>query len=220
MILLIDNYDSFAYNLARYLTRLGTTVQVVRNDAVTVDQVVALRPQAIVLSPGPCAPPQAGVSLEVVRRCWQTTPLLGVCLGHQVIVEALGGKIVRAPTPMHGRTSDVWHDGHGVFVGIPSPFTVCRYHSLLAAADACPDALHVCGKTSDGLIMAVRHRTRPIVGLQFHPESILTQFGYPLLANFLGLAGIEVPAPTPSLTEELATKPRTEVHWPRAPVTF
>jgi anthranilate synthase component 2 len=220
MILLIDNFDSFAHNLARYLARLGAEVQVVRNNAITADQVFQMRPQAVVLSPGPCAPPQAGCSLEVVRRCWDSVPLLGVCLGHQVIVAALGGKIVRAPVPIHGRTSEVWHTGQGVFEGVPSPFTVCRYHSLLAAKKELPDALEVCGTTDDGLIMAVQHREYPVVGLQFHPESVLTQHGYELLANFLRLAGVSVPEPLPNLSDELRVVPRPEVTWPRAPVTF
>jgi anthranilate synthase component 2 len=220
MILLIDNFDSFAHNLARYLTRLGATVEVVRNDAVNAEQVLAMRPQAVVLSPGPCAPPQAGCSLEVVRQCWNAIPVLGVCLGHQVIVEALGGRIVRAPVPIHGRTSLVWHEGHGVFAGLPSPFTVCRYHSLIAAKESLPDALEICGSTDDGLVMAVQHREFPVVGVQFHPESVLTEHGYELLANFLRLAGIAVPAQLPSLSDELLVRPRPEVVWPRAPVTF
>lgn len=220
MILLIDNFDSFAHNLARYLTRLGATVEVVRNNAISAEHVLAMRPQAVVLSPGPCAPPQAGCSLEVVRRCWNLIPLLGVCLGHQVIVEALGGRIIRAPIPIHGRTSSVWHDGQGVFAGVPSPFTVCRYHSLMAAKESLPDALEICGTTDDGLVMAVRHRRFPVVGLQFHPESVLTQHGYELLANFLRLAGASVPAQLPTLSDELRVHPRPDVVWPRAPVTF
>lgn len=220
MILLIDNYDSFAHNLARYLTRLGAVVEVTRNDAITAEQVLALRPQAIVLSPGPCAPLQAGCSLEVVRRCWNVIPVLGVCLGHQVIVEALGGHIVRAPVPIHGRTSSVWHNGRGIFTGLPSPFTVCRYHSLMAAKESLPDSLEICGTTDDGLVMAVRHRAFPVVGVQFHPESVLTQHGYELLANFLRLAGVPVPAHLPSLSDELRVHSRPEAAWPRAPVTF
>ncbi|MHB8972012.1 MAG: anthranilate synthase component II [Pirellulaceae bacterium] len=220
MILLIDNFDSFAHNLARYLVRLGTQVHVVRNDEATVEQVRRWRPRAIVLSPGPCTPHEAGCSLDVVRACWNEFPMLGVCLGHQTIVAALGGTIVRSPHPMHGRTSDIVHDGAGVFAGVPSPFTACRYHSLIADRRTLPAELAVCGTTRDGLIMAVRHRQRPIVGLQFHPESILTQHGYRLLANFLQLAGLPLPAKLPGLDEELCVAARPIATLPRIPVTF
>jgi anthranilate synthase component II len=220
MILLIDNFDSFAHNLARYFVRLGEPVHVVRNDAATVDQIRSWRPRAIVLSPGPCTPNEAGCSLDVVRACWDDYPILGVCLGHQTIVAALGGTIVRSPYPMHGRTSDIVHDGAGVFLGIPSPFTACRYHSLIADRATLPAALTVCGTTREGLIMAVRHRERPIVGLQFHPESILTQHGYQMLANFLRLARCPWPEPLPGIEDELCVETRPVPKLPQTPVTF
>ncbi len=220
MILLIDNYDSFAHNLARYLVRLGMDVEVRRNDALTVAQIHRWQPAAIVLSPGPCTPHEAGCSLDVVRACWADYPLLGVCLGHQAIVAAFGGTICRAPQPMHGRTSAVWHDRRGVFQGVPSPFTACRYHSLMAAHRRLRAALAVCGMTADRVIMAVRHRRYPVVGLQFHPESILTQHGYRILANFLQMARLEVPARLPDLDDERHTVPQVHDALPLAPVTF
>jgi len=220
MILLIDNYDSFAHNLARYVTRLAGQVRVERNDAVTVARIGQWRPRAIVLSPGPRTPRDAGHCLEVVRACWRHYPMLGVCLGHQTIVAALGGSICRSAHPMHGRTSDVWHDGRGIFADIPSPFTACRYHSLIAAPESMPHELEVCATAGDGTIMAVRHRQAPVVGVQFHPESILTEHGYRLLANFLQLAGVEISERLPSLAEERYTRAQPRADLPQAPVTF
>jgi len=202
MILLIDNYDSFVFNLARYFQRLGQVTRVVRNTAIDVDGVRTLRPDAVVLSPGPCTPREAGCSLEVVRQLADEVPMLGVCLGHQVIAEAFGGRIVRAQEPVHGRTSPIHHDGRGLFAWLSDPIVGCRYHSLVVDQASLPESLEVAAWTADGTVMAIRHRQRPIVGLQFHPESILTDCGYPLLAAFLRLAGLTVPSPLPKLDSE------------------
>ncbi len=219
MLLLIDNYDSFAHNLARYLTRLGAEVRVVRNDTVRVADVLSLKPAAVVLSPGPCTPNEAGCSLEIVRRCGDRLPILGVCLGHQAIVAAYGGRIVRTE-PMHGRTSVIEHDGQGIFLGVPNPFSGCRYHSLVAERSSLPEQLEVSAETKEGLIMAVRHRERPIVGLQFHPEAILTEHGYALLANFLKMAGVELTGVELCLADELRCPERVAAELPKSPVTF
>ncbi|HUT92978.1 MAG TPA: aminodeoxychorismate/anthranilate synthase component II [Thermoguttaceae bacterium] len=210
MILLIDNYDSFVYNLARYLERLGQETLVARNTAIDVAGVRALGPEAIVLSPGPCTPRQAGCSLAVVRELHPEVPILGVCLGHQAIAEALGGRIVRAAEPVHGRTSEIRHDGRGVFGGLASPIVGCRYHSLVVEERSLPECLEVSARTDDGTVMALRHRRLPTVGLQFHPESILTETGYRLLAGFLRLAGLRMPASLPSIDSEL----RQPMHGP------
>jgi anthranilate synthase/aminodeoxychorismate synthase-like glutamine amidotransferase len=194
MILLIDNYDSFVFNLARYFQRLGQSTHVVRNDAIDVAAIRALQPQAIVLSPGPCAPQQAGCSLDVVRRLHTEVPMLGVCLGHQAIAAALGGEVVRGAEPVHGSSSEVYHDGRGIFQGLPSPMNACRYHSLVVREASLPASLEVSARTIDGVVMALRHRVLPVVGVQFHPESILTEYGYELLTGFLRLAGLAVPA--------------------------
>ncbi len=186
MILLIDNYDSFTWNLAQYFGELGAPPLVRRNDEITVDEVSAMRPERIVISPGPGRPESAGISIEVIRRFGATTPLLGVCLGHQGIGMAFGGAVVRAPQLMHGKTSSVMHDGRGVFRGVSQPFTAGRYHSLVIA-DPPPSDLEVSAHTDDGTIMGVRHRTFPIHGVQFHPESVLTGEGHQLLKNFLEL---------------------------------
>ena len=186
MILLIDNYDSFTWNLAQYLGELGAPPLVRRNDEITLDEVSAMRPERIVISPGPGRPESAGISIEVIRRFGATTPLLGVCLGHQGIGMAFGGAVVRAPQLMHGKTSSVMHDGRGVFRGVSQPFTAGRYHSLVIA-DPPPSDLEVSAHTDDGTIMGVRHRTFPIHGVQFHPESVLTGEGHQLLKNFLEL---------------------------------
>ena len=203
MILLIDNYDSFVYNLARYFECLGQVTYVVRNTAIDVAGVRALEPEAVVISPGPCTPSQAGCSLEVVRRLHGELPILGVCLGHQAIAEALGGRVVRAPEPIHGRTSSIRHDGRGVFAGLPKRIVACRYHSLVVDETTLPACLEVSARTDDGTVMALRHRTLPVVGLQFHPESILTDVGYRLLASFLRLAGLSVAAGVPAFDSEL-----------------
>jgi anthranilate synthase/aminodeoxychorismate synthase-like glutamine amidotransferase len=202
MILLIDNYDSFVYNLARYLERLGREPVVVRNTDIDVAKIRELAPEAIVLSPGPCTPRQAGCSLDVVRQLHQDVPLLGICLGHQVIAEALGGRIVPAPEPIHGRTSPIHHDGQGIFTGLPNPITVCRYHSLVVDESTLPQGLQISARTNDGTIMGLRHRELPVVGLQFHPESILTERGYDLLSAFLRQAGLPVREPLPTQASE------------------
>ena len=200
MILLIDNYDSFVYNLARYFERLGHTTRVVRNTAIDVEGVQSLAPAAMVLSPGPCTPERAGCSLELVRQLHTRLPLLGICLGHQTIAAALGGRVVRAKEPVHGRTSLVHHNGRGLFAGLPNPLVGCRYHSLAVDEAALPDSLEVTARTDDGTVMAIGHRTLPVFGLQFHPESILTDCGYPLLAAFLRLAGLSTPNERVSVT--------------------
>jgi anthranilate synthase component 2 len=185
MLLMIDNYDSFTYNLVQYLGELGEDVHTVRNDAITLDEIERLAPARIVISPGPCAPAQAGVSVPLLKHFAGRVPILGVCLGHQAIGEAFGGRIVRAREIMHGKTSPITHDGRGVFRGLPSPYTVIRYHSLAIERASLPDCLEITAETDDGEIMGVRHRHHPIEGVQFHPESILTEHGHELLRNFL-----------------------------------
>lgn len=187
MFLLIDNYDSFTYNLWHFLGELGAEVTVMRNDSLTVDEALAMKPQGFVISPGPSDPDHAGICLELVRRS-AGVPVLGVCLGHQAIGQALGGKIVRAPEPMHGKLSAIRHDGSGVFNGLPNPFPATRYHSLIVERPSLPPVLRVTAWTEDGLIMGVAHRERPIHGVQFHPESIASVAGHQLLKNFLALA--------------------------------
>ncbi len=190
MLLVIDNYDSFTYNLVQYLGELGAELRVVRNDAATVEDLAALRPERIVISPGPGRPEQAGVTMEVIRRLGASTPILGVCLGHQAIGAVFGGSVVRAPAPMHGKTSTIEHDGRGVFAGITGQFVASRYHSLVVSDEGLPPVLEVCARTrEDNAIMAVRHRELPIHGVQFHPESILTGEGRTMLRNFLEMAG-------------------------------
>jgi anthranilate synthase component 2 len=190
MILLIDNYDSFTYNLAQYLGELGAEVRVVRNDHLRVEEIERLAPAAIVISPGPCTPNEAGVSLEVIRACAGKLPLLGVCLGHQAIGQVYGGKVVRAPTIMHGKLSTIETTGKGVFAGIPKRFEVTRYHSLTIEPSSAPAALEITAKTADGIIMGLQHRTHPVHGVQFHPESIASEHGHDILANFLRIAGL------------------------------
>jgi anthranilate synthase component 2 len=185
MLLVIDNYDSFTYNLVQYLGELGARLHVVRNDALDVDGIARLAPERIVISPGPGHPDQAGVSLEVIRRFGPTTPILGVCLGHQAIGRAFGATVARARIQMHGKTSEVRHDGRGVFAGLSNPFVATRYHSLVVLADTVPPDLEVAARAEDGEVMGLRHRRHPIEGVQFHPESILTVEGKRLLANFL-----------------------------------
>ena len=185
MLLMIDNYDSFTYNLVQYLGELGADVRVYRNDAITLDEVAALAPAQIVVSPGPCTPNEAGVSVSLIRRFAGAIPILGVCLGHQAIGQAVGGRIVRAQRVMHGKLSPVTHDGRGVFAGLPTPFAVTRYHSLAIERESLPDELEVTATADDGEIMGVRHRRVAVEGVQFHPEAILTEHGKRLLANFL-----------------------------------
>ena len=191
MLLVIDNYDSFTYNLVQYLGELGADVVVRRNDAVTVDEVGALRPSAIVVSPGPCAPSQAGITVPVIRQWGSSIPTLGVCLGHQAIGEAYGGRVVRARHVMHGKDSMVRHDGTGLFDGLPTPLSVMRYHSLIVERESFPSELEVLAVSTEDPteIHALRHRTHPVWGVQFHPESILTTGGKTILRNFLSLAG-------------------------------
>ena len=193
MILLIDNYDSFTWNLVHYLGELGAKVEVRRNDALSVNEALALRPEAIVLSPGPCDPDRAGICLDLVRAAAKARlPLLGVCLGHQTIGQAFGGRVVRAGAIMHGKVDEITHDGSGLFAGLPSPFHATRYHSLTVAPDDLPASLSVTARVADGTIMGLSHRDLPIHGVQFHPESIASEHGHAMLGNFLDL--IPVPA--------------------------
>jgi anthranilate synthase component 2 len=185
MLLMIDNYDSFTYNLVQYFGELGADVRVFRNDAITLDEIAALAPERIVVSPGPCTPLEAGVSVPLIRRFAGEIPILGVCLGHQSIGQAFGGKIVRAQQVMHGKMSAITHDSRGVFEGLPTPFTATRYHSLAIDRASCPAELEVTATSEDGEIMGVRHRTLAVEGVQFHPEALLTDHGKALLANFL-----------------------------------
>lgn len=186
MLLLIDNYDSFTYNLVHYLGELGADVRVWRNDALSVEEAMDLRPDGIVLSPGPCDPDKAGICLPLIDAAARArVPLLGVCLGHQAIGQAFGGKVVRAPVPMHGKVDSMRHTGKGVLAGLPSPFRATRYHSLIVERASLPSCLEVVGETADGLIMALQHRELPIHGVQFHPESIESEHGHKLLDNFL-----------------------------------
>jgi anthranilate synthase component 2 len=186
MLLMIDNYDSFTYNLVQYFGELGEEVKVYRNDEKTVEEIAALRPTRIVISPGPCTPNEAGVTLALIARMAGKVPLLGVCLGHQAIGQAFGGKVVRAKTVMHGKTSRIHHDGRGVFAAIPDKFVATRYHSLVVERASLPDCLEVSAESEDGEIMGLRHRTLAVEGVQFHPEALLTEHGHKLLENFLG----------------------------------
>jgi len=192
VILVVDNYDSFTYNLVQYLGELGARVAVVRNDAVTTAEVAAMAPEAIVLSPGPGTPDRAGITLELVRRLGPRVPILGVCLGHQAIAVAYGGRVVPAPSLVHGKASPVCHRGDPLFAGLPSPFAAGRYHSLVVERETLPPELEVIAETPDGVVMGIRHRRHPVVGVQFHPESILTEGGRRILANFLGRRAAEV----------------------------
>ncbi len=232
MILLIDNYDSFVFNLARYVTELGVESEVVRNDAISVAHAIEMKPQAIILSPGPCTPAEAGICVDLAREVSGTIPLLGVCLGHQAIAAAFGADIVRAPEPVHGRTSLVTHDGRSLFQGLPNPLRVTRYHSLVADEKSLPDELEVTSRTADGLVMAFEHRQHSTYGVQFHPESILTQTGHALVRNFLLLSGIEaldvpagdslgaggigagvVPDPDSEIDQPWDHNPDNPLHW-------
>lgn len=189
-VLVVDNYDSFVFNLVRYLNELGAATHVVRNDRLDISTVVAQPPSAIVLSPGPCTPAEAGVCEQLVRDFGEAIPILGVCLGHQAIITALRGTLERAPEPVHGRTSMVTHDESALWENVPNPLRVTRYHSLIAEASQLPDELQCAATTDDGIVMAVKHREWPCWGVQFHPESVLTQSGHQILANFLKLAGV------------------------------
>jgi anthranilate synthase component II len=187
-VLVVDNYDSFTWNLVHLIGPLVQSIEVVRNDETTTDAILALAPDAIVLSPGPCTPTDAGICLDLVRRAGERVPMLGVCLGHQTIGQAFGGEVVRAPEPMHGKVSEIRHEGRAVFRGINGPFPATRYHSLVVARDTCPAELAVTAETADGIIMGLSHRSLPVHGVQFHPESILSEHGDMIVRNFLNLA--------------------------------
>ena len=192
MLLVLDNYDSFTYNLVQFLSVLTDDIEVHRNDAVSVEDVAARQPDAIVISPGPCTPAEAGISVELVRRLGPRIPTLGVCLGHQSVGVAFGGRVVRAPALMHGKTSPIQHDGRAIFEGLPNPFEATRYHSLIVDRATLPKEFQITAETAEGLIMGMQHTVHPVYGVQFHPESILTPVGPDLLRNFLRVAQIEV----------------------------
>ena|SRR5215472_5081727 len=187
MILLLDNYDSFTYNLAQYLGELGCTLEVHRNDRISVEEIVRRKPERIVISPGPCTPQQAGISIELIQKLSAKFPIFGVCLGHQAVGAAFGAKIVRAPKLFHGKTSEIEHDGKGIFRAVPNPLTATRYHSLIVERKSLPRELEITAETKDGIIMGMRHRKFKVEGVQFHPESVLTESGKQILKNFLAL---------------------------------
>jgi anthranilate synthase component II len=191
MILVIDNYDSFTYNLVHYLNELGAETQVYRNDALSAEAALALRPEAVLLSPGPCTPNEAGICLALIAEAPADLPILGVCLGHQSIGQAYGGEVIRAKALMHGKTSPIHHTSKGIFAGLPNPFTATRYHSLSVRRETMPKVLEITAWTDDGEVMGFQHVSRPVFGVQFHPESIATEGGHALLANFLDLAGVK-----------------------------
>ncbi len=185
MVLIIDNFDSFTYNLVQYLGELGADLKVFRNNAITIQEIEKMKPERIVISPGPCTPKEAGISVELIRHFASRIPILGVCLGHQAIGEAFGGKVIRAPYLMHGKTSEIHHDGKGIFEGIENPFIATRYHSLIVERETLPDCLSITASTKDNIIMGLKHKEFQVTGVQFHPESILTKPGKKLLNNFL-----------------------------------
>ncbi|RAK52956.1 anthranilate synthase component II [Phenylobacterium deserti] len=193
MILVIDNYDSFTYNLVHYLNELGAETRVVRNDAISIDEALQLKPEGVLLSPGPCTPNEAGICLPLLQNAPEALPIMGVCLGHQAIGQAFGGEVIRARAVMHGKTSQIHHNNKGVFKDLKNPFTATRYHSLVVENEQLPEHLEITAWTEDGIIMGVQHKTRPIQGVQFHPESIATECGHELLANFLDMAGVRRP---------------------------
>jgi anthranilate synthase component 2 len=194
MFILIDNYDSFTYNLFHYLGELGARLEVHRNDKITVDQVMAKHPRGIILSPGPCDPDKAGICLDLIAAAAGKVPIFGVCLGHQAIGQSFGGKVIRAPKPMHGKVSKVHHDGKGIFRDVPNDFTATRYHSLTVDPEGFPDALEITARSDDGVIMGLVHKKQKIYGVQFHPESIASEHGHKILANFLQECGSNIPA--------------------------
>ncbi|MFN3134954.1 MAG: anthranilate synthase component II [Candidatus Kryptonium sp.] len=185
MILVIDNYDSFTYNLVQYLGELGVEMEVARNDAITIDEIKQMKPDAIVISPGPCTPYEAGISIDVIKQFHKSVPILGVCLGHQAIGVAFGGKVIKAPTVMHGKVSEIYHNNSSIFSGLPNPFKATRYHSLIVDKNTLPESLEVTAWTKDGIIMGLKHKEFPTFGVQFHPESIMTEFGKEILKNFI-----------------------------------
>ena len=215
MLLLIDNYDSFVHNLARYFNELGCETRVVRNDEVAASDVMRYEPQAIVISPGPCTPDEAGITVDIVKQFSGKIPILGVCLGHQAIAAAFGADIIQARKPVHGRTSLVHHDENGIFVGLPSPFRATRYHSLIVDEQTLSDDLAIVARTADGTPMAIAHRSHLTIGVQFHPESILTDHGHHLLSSFLKLAGIDAPKAVPEF--EWQPDSPDESQWPVVP---
>ncbi|MBN1851752.1 MAG: aminodeoxychorismate/anthranilate synthase component II [Pirellulales bacterium] len=219
MLVIIDNYDSFVYNLARYFQRLGQETRVVRNDSIGPDAIRRIHPDALILSPGPCTPNEAGASLDIVRELSSQIPMFGVCLGHQTIAAAFGGSVVRASQPCHGRVSEITHTGRGLFQGLPNPITACRYHSLVVDRHL-PNILEVTAWSDDVPVMAIEHQEYPVYGVQFHPESILSDAGFAILANFLRLAGCNVPNKHRLPQGELAVRPSMSVSLPNMPVTF
>ena len=206
MLTLIDNYDSFTFNLLQFIGDLGVDCNVVRNDKTTPAEIFAQKPEAVIISPGPCDPDRAGICLELIRNAPANLPIFGVCLGHQCIGQAFGGEIIRAPNIMHGKLSDISHIRAHVFKDLPAPLTVTRYHSLTVAPESVPDCLEVTAQTSDGVIMGLRHMQRPVYGVQFHPESIASQAGHKILANFLKIAGINPKAAPPASTLNLSSQ--------------
>lgn len=188
MFLLIDNYDSFTFNLAHYFGELGTEIHIIRNDDLSVQEVQLMKPNGIIISPGPCGPDQAGICLSLIQTMKETTPILGVCLGHQAIAQAFGGNIIRAPYPVHGKMSPIYHQKEGIFADLPSPFSATRYHSLMIDPKTLPSCLTITATTHDQVIMGISHRSFPLFGVQFHPESIVSEYGHHLLANFLRIA--------------------------------
>jgi anthranilate synthase/aminodeoxychorismate synthase-like glutamine amidotransferase len=220
MLLLIDNYDSFVHNLARYIEELGQETLVVRNDALSVDQIRRLAPSAIVISPGPCTPNEAGISVPLIRELGGDVPILGVCLGHQALAQALGGRVVRSAEPVHGKTTRVRHRGTRLFAGLPNPLTATRYHSLIVEETSLPHELQITARTPEGLPMALEHRSLPLFGVQFHPESILTEGGHRLLANFLTEAGLSIgPIPAGDLAAVRNVRPDpADVWWAAEPL--
>ena len=220
MILFVDNYDSFVYNLARYFCRLNVDTRVVRNDELSVDDVRQWDVEAIVLSPGPCGPEESGVCVDLVREFYQTLPVFGVCLGHQVIATAFGGSVVKASEPVHGRTSDITHDQTGLFDGLCSPLPVCRYHSLVVDETTLPECLNVDARLDDGTLMGIHHNKYPVYGVQFHPESVLTDSGYDVLRNFLDIVGLTVDESGPTIDQERTREVPVELELPDRPITF
>ncbi len=209
MLTLIDNYDSFTFNLVQFFGDLGADCHVIRNDQSPIDEILAVKPSALIISPGPCTPDKAGICLDLIRQAPATLPVFGVCLGHQCIGQAFGGEITRANTIMHGKLSDVHHTGNGLFATLPQPLTATRYHSLVIRPDTLPDCLEVIAHCDDGTVMAVRHKTRPVYGVQFHPESIASQKGHQVLANFLSIAELPVnpvPEANPVLKNRYPTR--------------